>query len=137
MSQTEAQPQPLTPSDRSGGREVFARIVDRFYDLMDSERDYAALRAMHAADLGPMRKSLTGYLTAWAGGPNDWHDERPGACIMSMHRDLAGMSSKTGDQWMAAMQRAAEEIVPDDPELVTSFINALSRMANAMVNSNR
>jgi len=54
-----------TPFERIGGTEILRRIVDRFYDLMDSDPDYADLRAMHATDLGPMRDSLTGFLTGW------------------------------------------------------------------------
>ena len=42
--------EPPSPYERIGGREVLQRIVDRFYDLMDSDPSYAALRAMHAPD---------------------------------------------------------------------------------------
>ena len=55
----------LTPFDLIGGEECVARFVNRFYDLMDSDPAYAGLRSLHAADLGPMRASLTDFLIAW------------------------------------------------------------------------
>ncbi len=132
MSKSDPAAKPMSPFDRIGGRETFARIVNRFYDLMDSDPDYAGLRAMHAADLGPVRESLTDFLVAWSGGPKDWYNDRPGACIMSLHRGLPGMGMETATQWMLAMKRAAEEEVPDDPELVASFLSALAGMSKAM-----
>ena len=78
-----APPVRQTPYDLMGGRPVVSAMVERFYDLMDTDPAYAALRALHAPDLAPMRASLTGFLTAWLGGPRDWFDQHPGACVMS------------------------------------------------------
>ena len=63
---------------------------------------------MHAADLSPMRESLTDFLMAWMGGPRDWFEKRPGACVMSAHRALEGMNYATATQWVLAMQQAAK-----------------------------
>ncbi|MCL4671952.1 MAG: group II truncated hemoglobin, partial [Sphingomonadaceae bacterium] len=107
---------PRTPYEALGGGEVIARIVERFYDLMDGDPRYAPLRAMHAADLAPMRSSLTGWLSAWAGGPRDWFEANPGKCMMSAHRGL-GVSRETADQWVDAMARAIADCGPEDPAL--------------------
>lgn len=128
---TQADP-PRTPYDALGGSEVIKRIVCRFYDLMDSDPRYGALRAMHAADLAPMRRSLAGWLCAWAGGPRDWFEQNPGACIMSAHRGL-GIESATAAQWVDAMTRAIAETGPDDRELGRELANRLAMMAQAMV----
>ena len=58
-----------TAYETIGGASAVRAFVDRFYDLMEGEPAYAALRALHAPDLGPMRESLAGFLTAWLGGP--------------------------------------------------------------------
>lgn len=117
---------------RWGGAAVIARIVDRFYDLMDTEPTYRALRAMHAADLGPMRASLTGWLSAWAGGPQDWFAANPGKCMMSYHRSL-GVTAKTAGQWSDAMARAIAEAGPADKALGRTMAERLDMMAQAMV----
>ena len=121
-----------TPYTRIGGRPVIAVMVDHFYDVMDANPDYKALRAMHAADLTPMRESLTDFLTAWMGGPRDWFEKRPGACIMSAHGTYPGMTGKTAAQWVAAMKEAAELAVPDDRVFTYNMIAALSNMARSM-----
>lgn len=132
MSEADPAAKPQLPFDRIGGREPVARMVNRFYDLMDSEPDFAELRAMHAADLAPMRESLTDFLVAWMGGPRDWFEKRPGACIMSAHRALPGMNYAVATQWVLAMQQAAKDVIPTDPDFVTSMISAFARMSKAM-----
>jgi hemoglobin len=110
-----------------GGKSVVQALVDRFYDLMDTESAYRELRALHAPDLTPMRASLTGFLVAWLGGPRDWFDERPGRCVMSAHRDVA-MTEASTRQWADAMTRAIIERVPE-AELAQKMAEALASMA--------
>ena len=125
---------PRTPYEALGGAEVIARIVERFYDLMDSDPQYGPLRAMHAADLAPMRSSLAGWLGAWAGGPRDWFDANPGKCMMSAHRGL-GVSRETADQWVDAMARAIAECGPEDRALGKAMAERLAMMATSMARS--
>jgi len=129
----EAKP-PRTPYEALGGAPVITCIVERFYDLMESEADYADLRAMHAADLGPMRRSLAGWLSAWAGGPKDWFEQNPGKCVMSAHRGL-GVSKETAGQWVRAMQRAISECGPDNRKLGQMMAERLEMMAHGMVST--
>jgi len=132
MSEADPKTRPQLPFDRIGGREPIARMVNRFYDLMESEPDFAELRAMHAPDLTPMRESLTDFLMAWMGGPRDWFEKRPGACIMSAHRALDGMNFATATQWVLAMQQAAKETIPHDPDFVDSMVSAFASMSKGM-----
>jgi hemoglobin len=124
-------PRPRSPYEQLGGASVIEAIVGRFYDLMESDPTYAGLRAMHAEDLGPMRASLAGFLAGWSGGPRDWFESRPGACMMSLHgklpisRDLAG-------QWVEAMSRAIVAQPNLDPPLANALTDILARMAMGM-----
>ena len=120
----------LLPFDELGGAPVVSALVERFYDLMESDPRFAQLRSIHGADLMPIRASLTGFLTAWLGGPRDWFVQRPGACIMSAHRQLGFDASQT-DQWTAAMAQALCDI--DAPPALTARLNeAFLRMGRAM-----
>ncbi len=123
--------QPRTPYEALGGGEVIARIVNRFYDLMEGEEQYAPLRAMHAEDLAPMRASLAGWLSAWAGGPKDWFEQNPGKCVMSAHRGL-GVTRETASQWADAMARAIADCGPEDGELAKAMAERLDMMARGM-----
>jgi len=127
---TETETRPATPYERLGGREVLRAIVDRFYDLMDEDPAYAALRAMHAKDLTPMRESLTGFLTGWSGGPRDWFAS--GKCVMSAHKPLA-IDPSLSDEWMGAMGRAIDDTVGGrDPEMAGAMTDVLRQMARGM-----
>jgi len=120
----------LTAYDQVGGLPAVRRTVDRFYDLMGSDPQFADLRRLHAADLGPMRDSLTGFLAAWLGGPQDWFGEHPGKCMMSVHRDVS-VTEQTADQWARAMTRAIADCV-DDKEVAAKMAEALSKMTMMM-----
>jgi len=119
-----------TPYDRLGGDAAVRRVVDRFYDLMDSEPEYAALRAMHAPDLAPMRSSLAGFLTGWLGGPRHWFEQNVGVCVMSAHAALP-ISSETSQQWTNAMARALSESAVD-ADLAARMNDAFGKMAGGM-----
>jgi hemoglobin len=122
-----------TPFELFGGAVAVRTLVDRFYDLMEGDHDYAALRALHARDLDPMRDSLTGFLIAWLGGPRDWFDARSGGpCVMSMHRNVA-IDRAVADQWLSAMSRALDASAIDTP-LRSAITTAFNRMAGGMVN---
>ena len=126
----DAEPTITTPFERIGERPVLSKLVDRFYELMDEDPDYAALRAMHATDLAPMRTSLTGFLMAWMGGPRDWFEQRPDACIMSAHANL-GITRDTAEQWISAMARALNDTV-NDSALIEAMLAALTQMSRGM-----
>src|SRR3954466_10153141 len=61
---------PRTPYDLLGGDAGIRALVDRFYDLMDSEPEAATIRKLHAASLKASREKLYMYLTGWTGGPH-------------------------------------------------------------------
>jgi len=127
---TQTQTRPTTPYERLGGQAVLRAIVDRFYDLMDADPAYAELRAMHAPDLAPMRESLTGFFTGWAGGPRDWFSG--GKCVMSLHKPLA-ITPESARQWMAAMRRAIDDTVGSkDPDIARAMSEVLEQMAAGM-----
>lgn len=135
MAETAAQSAPpveTTPYARIGGREIVREIVDRFYNMMDSDPAYQELRAIHAEDLGPMRDSLTLFLTAWMGGPRDWFEQKPGVCMMSMHRAMP-ITQQLSDQWAEAMVRSVEADPGIDRETSDLITAAFRRMCRAMV----
>lgn len=125
------EPPPKSPFELLGGEQTIQAIVDRFYDLMDCDPAYAELRAMHAPDLSKMRKSLAGFLSAWAGGPQDWFEQNPGKCMMSLHRAYA-ITPGVAAQWAEAMQRATSDAAPADPAIARRMGEILAEMAKNM-----
>lgn len=106
-------------------------ITDRFYDLMEQDSAYAALRAMHAPDLAAMRDSLPQFLMGWAGDPRDWFEANPGKCMMGAHAGFA-ISGETAGQWADAMRRAIADAAVADREIAEAMAQILERMALGM-----
>jgi hemoglobin len=129
--ETSNAPTPITPFERLGGQTTLQAIVDRFYDLMDSDPAYAELRAMHGPDLTKMRTSLASFLAGWAGGPRDWFQANPGRCMMSVHRPFA-IGSEVARQWAEAMTRAIADVGPADGAIARELAERLVAMATAM-----
>ncbi|MCY1670382.1 group II truncated hemoglobin [Novosphingobium sp. SL115] len=131
MASTPAEAPAQSPYDRIGGIDVLRQITDRFYDLMDTDPAYQALRAMHAPDLAPMRDSLPGFLSGWAGGPRQWFEANPGKCMMSMHKPFP-ITRVTAGQWADCMTRAIADVDPADTEIADAMAQVLGQMARNM-----
>jgi len=123
-------PETETPFDAIGGASTVRRIVNRFYDLMDTDPAYAELREIHAPDLTPTRGSLAGFLDGWLGGPRDWFEANPGRCMMSMHATVP-VSRNSAGQWVDAMGRALDE-AEVEPTLKALIKQAFGNMARNM-----
>lgn len=119
-----------TPFTTLGGTAAVRRLVEAFYDFMDSDPAYAGLRALHAPDLSPMRVSLAGFLTGWLGGPRDWFEAHRGLCMMSLHRAMP-IDAELARQWTDAMARALVQ-AEIDPEMAKALHETFTRMAGGM-----
>src|SRR4051794_41303197 len=65
-----------TPYELIGGEAGIRRLVDRFYDLMDSAPEAKTIRALHASSLKASRDKLYLYLSYWTGGPPPYIEQR-------------------------------------------------------------
>lgn len=131
MATQTAEAPATNPYERIGGIAVLQQIANRFYDLMDQDPAYRALRAMHAPDLAPMRESLPAFLAGWAGGPRQWFEANSGKCMMSMHKPFP-ITRKTANQWADAMSRAIADVAPADREIAKALSDVLAQMARGM-----
>lgn len=119
------------PYARIGGDAVVVAIVDRFYDRIDQDPAFAPLRAIHAADLAPVRHALARFLCGWLGGPRDWFDR--GNCVMSLHRAFP-VTPALADLWATAMTCAIAGADEVEPAIADAMAQALGHMARGMVN---
>ena len=53
-----------------GGSDKLREMIDRFYDLMDLEPEFAGIRALHPPTLDGSRDKLYWFLSGWMGGPS-------------------------------------------------------------------
>ena len=121
---------PGTPYEMIGGEPVVKKLVDRFYDIMDTDPRAEAVRAMHAGDLAPMKEKLFQFLSGWLGGPPLYFQRSDAKCMGSVHAGFA-IGEMERDQWMMCMRQALEDAgVPD--EMRKLIDPALFRFADAV-----
>ena len=114
------------------GEDGIRELTSAFYDIMDSLPEAATLRAMHAADLGPMKEKLAEYLTGWMGGPPLYADKYGTVCMTTPHEPYH-IGPEERDQWLLCMDRALEQIGASE-ELVTMLKVPMFRIADAIRN---
>jgi hemoglobin len=132
MTPTDDQENAPTLFDIIGGEARLRELVDRFYDLMDLEPQFAALRAMHPSTLDGSRDKLFWFLTGWSGGP-DHYIERFGHPRLRARHLPFSIASSERDQWLRCMALAMHEIdMPDalQERLMTSFFQTADWMRN-------
>ena len=121
-----------TPFEWIGGEEKVKALVERFYDLMDLEPQYAALRAAHGTELARARENLFWFLCGWLGGPQ-YYTERFGHPRLRMRHMPFRIGVVERDQWLACMDQAMGEVdVPAElrARLRDSFFQTADFMRN-------
>jgi hemoglobin len=123
---------PPTPYEMLGGEARLKDLVERFYDLMDLEPEFAAVRASHPGPLDSAREKLYLFLSGWLGGPSLYTDRYGHPMLRARHLPFAiGIPER--DQWIACMRRAMDE-TGVDPGLKEPLMEALWKTADWMRN---
>jgi hemoglobin len=121
-----------SPFQSIGGQPAVDRLVDLFYDRMDTLPEARAIRAMHPADLTGIRIVLKKYFAEWLGGPNTYSEERGHPRLRQRHLPFPiGIAER--DAWMLCMNGALEEVITDQA-LREHLSGQLLRLADWMRN---
>lgn len=118
--------------DLIGGESKLRELVDRFYDLMDLEPEFAGIRAMHPTPLDGSRDKLFWFLSGWLGGPNLYIERFGHPRLRARHLPFA-IASGERDQWLRCMALAMQEIgIPEalQERLMHSFYQTADWMRN-------
>jgi hemoglobin len=118
--------------DAIGGIDKVDELVDRFYDLMELEPQFAELRAMHPQDMATSREKLKFFLTGWMGGPDIYSQKYGHPMLRARHLPFK-ISLLERNQWLACMYRALEECGIDGnvaKQLEESLFNTADWMRN-------
>jgi hemoglobin len=113
-----------------GGEPAVRALVDRFYDLMELEPQFAHLRSLHPADLNGSRDKLFWFLCGWLGGPPHYESRFGHPRLRARHLPFR-IGIRERDDWMACMTRAMDEVdFPLKGRLVESFAGTADWMRN-------
>ena len=92
-----------------GGDDALRVLVDRFYDVMDLELEFKALRAMHPLTLDGSRDKLYFFLSGWMGGP-DLYTPRFGSAFLRARHLPFNIGSQERDEWLTCMLIAMRDL---------------------------
>jgi hemoglobin len=92
-----------------GGETRLRELVDRFYDLMDLEPEFAGIRVLHPATLEDSRNKLYWFLSGWTGGPNLYIERFGHPRLRARHLPYA-IASGERDQWLRCMAWAMQDV---------------------------
>ena len=133
LAQPEEPTRHATPFEWIGGEDKVRALVDRFYDLMDIEPAYTALRAAHGSTLDNARQRLFWFLCGWLGGPQHYTERFGHPRLRARHMPFSiGILER--DQWLACMDQAMGETGVDAElreRLKTSFFQTADWMRNS------
>ncbi|WP_413770938.1 group II truncated hemoglobin [Janthinobacterium aquaticum] len=115
-----------------GGASVLRQMVDRFYDLMELEPEFAGIRAMHPPATDGSRDKLYFFLTGWMGGPDLYIEKFGHPRLRARHLPYA-IGTSERDQWLRAMAWAMEDTGIEESlrvRLMESFYQTADWMRN-------
>ena len=99
--------------DLIGGESRVRELVDRFYDLMDLEPEFAVLRGVHPPSLDSARDKLFWFLCGWLGGPNHYIERFGHPRLRARHLPFE-IGTQERDQWMRCMALAMQDVGLDE-----------------------
>ncbi|MBC3861623.1 group II truncated hemoglobin [Undibacterium jejuense] len=115
-----------------GGADNLRHLVDRFYDLMELEPEFAGIRAMHPVPMDSSRDKLFWFLSGWMGGPDLYISQFGHPRLRARHLPFA-IASAERDQWLRCMAWAMQDVGIEEglqQHLMQSFYQTADWMRN-------
>jgi hemoglobin len=122
-----------TPYDRIGGAAGVRRLVETFYDLVETMPEGAPLRIMHNEGNGiaHAREAQFMFLSGFLGGPQLYVEQFHHSNVRKMHEHLA-IGPIEAESWLLCMDRALQKTT--DEESRRLLMQTFTRVASALIN---
>ena len=101
-----------TPYELIGGDAAVRRLVQRFYELMDTLPEAWGVRKLHPESLTGSEEKLFMFLSGWLGGPPLFTVRFGHPRLRARHLPFA-IGEAEAAQWMLCMRQAMDEVVAD------------------------
>ena len=121
-----------SPYRALGGAEKLRVLVDRFYELMDTQPEYYAIRKLHPQDLTGSAEKLYLFLSGWLGGPPLYAQKFGQPFLRARHLPFS-IGASERDLWLACMAQAMQDVQLEEG-LGQALANAFAKTADHMRN---
>lgn len=122
----------ITLYEAIGGEETIRKLVERFYDLMDTLPEARNCRAIHPPSLDGSRDKLYDYLTGYMGGPQ-LYIEKYGHPRLRARHFAAPIGVAERDEWLLCFRMAMDETIAH-PKLREIIWKPVEQLAHHMQN---
>ena len=119
-----------TSFQAAGGEAGLFKLVDDFFDRMESDERFATIWHMHPDDKNISRDKLARFLCGWLGGPRLYNEKYGAIGIPRVHAHLA-IETPERDQWLTCMTESVEQ-QPFDADFKTYLMEQLFVPAEAV-----
>lgn len=89
----------------AGGIDGLRRLVDDFYQIMDTSDAAADIRRMHPESLDMARDKLACFLSGWLGGPRLYSEKYGSISIPAFHAKWT-INAAHSAAWLGCMEQA-------------------------------
>ena len=121
-----------TAYEALGGAEKLRALVDRFYELMDTQPEFYTIRKLHPQDLSGSAEKLYLFLSGWLGGPPLYLQKFGQPFLRARHLPFAiGMAER--ELWLACMRQALQDMQVEEG-LSRALADAFYKTADHMRN---
>ena len=122
----------ISSYERIGSEEGLWKLVNTFYDNMDTLTESKTIRDLHPGDLRSAREKLFMFLSGWLGGPDRYIAAFGHPRLRARHLPFP-IGDAERDQWLMCMRKALDEM-PIDAAFREQLIMAFTQTANHMMN---
>ena len=92
----------------AGGESGLFKLVDDFFDRMESDERFSTIWHMHPDDKEMSRDKLARFLCGWLGGPRLYNEKYGAIGIPRVHAHLA-IATPERDQWLTCMSESVQQ----------------------------
>ena len=122
----------ISSYERIGSEEGLWKLVNTFYDNMETLTEAKTIRELHPEDLRSAREKLFMFLSGWLGGPDRYIAAFGHPRLRARHLPFT-IGDAERDQWLMCMRKALDEM-PIDAAFREQLIMAFTQTANHMMN---
>jgi len=97
-----------TSYQAAGELKGITKLVNAFYDYMETLPEAKTIREMHRPDLTESRQKLAYFLSGWLGGPRMYREHYGPIAIPPAHSHLP-IGRDEVEAWLLCMQKAVDE----------------------------
>ena len=92
----------------AGGIDGLTRLIDLFYDYVDTLPEAKVIRVMYPEDLTLPKQKLAYFLSGWLGGPRLYQEHFSSISVPGSHSHM-NIGYAERDAWLLCMKKAVDE----------------------------